>query len=97
MRIDMEGWARLKDGQKTEMVQESAVREEEIIQDLDKIEEEERRIERKRGAEREIEESRPKKKRKTKYPRLEVWGESQEQEQEMDTIITIQDYVYREG
>ena len=54
-------------------------------------------MERKRVAEKEVEESRPKKKRKTKYPRLEAWGESQEQEQDMDTITTIQDYVCREG
>mgnify|MGYP001236078265 CR=1 FL=1 len=54
-------------------------------------------MERKRIAEQEVEENRPKKRRKTKYPRLEAWGEYQEQEQEMDAIITIQDYVYREG
>ena len=93
----MEGWARLKDDQKTSPVQECAVMEEDRIHGLEEIEEVKRRIERKRMAEKEVDESRPKKKRKTKYPRLEAWGESQEQEQDMDTITTIQDYVCREG
>ena len=44
--------------------------------DLEEIEEESRRMERKRAPDQVIEESRPKKKRKLKYPRLEAWGES---------------------
>ena len=43
-----------------------------------------------------IEESRPRKRRKVKFPRLEGWGEFKEQEQDTDSIITIQDYVQTE-
>ena len=99
LRIDMEGWARLKEDQASGAIRENVVLEEEANKDLEEVEDEERRLERKRGAEKEveIEESRPRKKRKTKFPRLEAWGECKEQEQEVDTIITIQDYVHREG
>ena len=63
--------------------------------DLDTIEEEHRRLDKKRAAD-QIDESRPRKRRKVKFPRLEEWGEFKEQEQDTDSITTIQDYVQTE-
>ena len=91
----MEGWTRRKDEQKTCSVQECII-EEETLKDLEVIEEEQRRMDNKRVADNIVEEDRPKKKRKVKYKRLEDWGESKEQEQDTDTITTIQDYVNTE-
>ena len=91
LRLDMEGWSRLKEEQKTSTNQRSLVVDAEE-RDLIHIEEEQRRKDSKRAGGPKIDAERPKKKRKVKLPRLEDWGESKEQEGDMDnTTTTIKD------
>ena len=63
LRIDMKGWTRLKETQETEVAKDGQVVDEQEVMDLEVIEEEKRRLDSKRFADNEVEESRPKKKR----------------------------------
>ena len=88
----MEGWQRLqeeKDINKNKKKKST----ETIEEDLTIIEEGTRRQEQKRPAEQDIMESNPpKKRRKTKFPRLDGWGEVgvEEQDNVHQTTLTVQ-------